>query len=114
MEDVKKPAVKGKTKMDVDETPKANSKKRPAEESPAPKEAKKPKSAERGTPFRRIIAEEVEFEHDALKKQRVPDCQNAYGLKAHQDLITKKKRGSYKGGHIDGISRSFKFANDSD
>jgi uncharacterized protein (UPF0335 family) len=70
--------------------------------------------------FSRIDRESVKFASDELKDNSFEAAAHGYGLKAHQDLIVtrgkgfrkekdKKKRGSYKGGTIDFVSRSFKF-----
>ena len=94
--------------------------------SPVEKSKKKQKKGEKNSPFRRVVAEEIEVPH-VLQDNSFDAKINAegdWGEKANNDLRftrgksfrhekTKKKRGSYKGGAINTSVSSIKF-DDSD
>lgn len=72
------------------------------------------------TPFRRVIAEEIEVDPRLLDNSFWSKKGDEWGAKANEDLIitrgkgfrhakTKKKRGSYKGGAVDMGVNSVKF-----
>jgi hypothetical protein len=78
----------------------------------------KPKNA----PFRRVVSEEIEIPHEALRDNSYKSF-DTWGAKASQDLIvtrgkgfrsekTKKKRGSYRGGSINVGVNSIRFDSD--
>ncbi len=80
--------------------------------------SQKPKNA----PFRRVISEEIEIPHEALRDNSYKSF-DTWGAKASQDLIvtkgksfrsekTKKKRGSYRGGSINVGVNSIQFDSD--
>merc|ERR1712043_100894 len=84
--------------------------------------ANKSQKKKSNEPFRRVKAEDITIENEALKDNSFKAF-DSWGAKANQDLIvtkgksfrhekTKKKRGSYRGGKINVGVNSIRFDSD--